>query len=134
MKKIALLVSIALAIFLAQCKESNNDLKDTRRQLDGTWVMVGSCMDGGPTPNAWLEISGINVRSCQQNSGTYTTLKGLLVKGATEGNYRIDWENSYHQNAQYPVGVLKLLSLESQPNPTCYTQNPQYPLPSGCNQ
>ncbi|AOP34871.1 hypothetical protein A0128_14055 [Leptospira tipperaryensis] len=73
------------------------------------------------------------MRSCSENGGAYSTLKGTLVKSSIEGNYRIDWENSYNQNAQYPVGVLKLLSLESQSGSDCYTQNPQFPPPGACN-
>ncbi|MBM9502414.1 hypothetical protein JWG44_19360 [Leptospira sp. 201903071] len=117
---------------MIHCKEPNTDL--SRRQLDGDWVLVGGCVDGGPTPTSWLEISGIQVRSCTENSGTFKTLKGTLVKTSVEGSYRIDWENSYIQNASDPVGLLKLLSLKSQAGSVCYTQNAQYSPPAGCIQ
>lgn len=136
MKHIGLLIGLFSILMSAGCKEKAEDLKDSRVNLNGKWVLVGSCVDGGPTPTAWLEIDSNTIRSCmkQPGTGTYTNLKGTIRPADTYGNYKIDWSNGYQQNASYPVGILKLLSLidPKTQNTQCYTQNPNYPPDPQC--
>ncbi|PJZ27500.1 hypothetical protein CH352_16985 [Leptospira hartskeerlii] len=135
MKRLGILAAIFTILMLAGCKEKAGDLKDSRINLDGKWVQVANCAEGGPNPVAWLEIESNNIRSCvQQPGGTYNTFKGTIRPSDTYGNYKIDWSNGYQQNASYPVGVLKLLSLidPSIQSTQCYTQNPSYPPNSQC--
>ncbi|PJZ50913.1 hypothetical protein [Leptospira saintgironsiae] len=137
MKRLGILTGLFVILMFAGCKEKAEDLKDSRINLNGKWVLVASCADGGPTPTAWLEITDSNtIRSCMQQggTGTYTTLKGTIRPADNYGNYKIDWSNGYQQNASYPVGILKLLSLidPSSQSAQCYTQNPSYPPNPQC--
>ncbi|WP_125226290.1 hypothetical protein [Leptospira neocaledonica] len=136
MKRLGILTVLFVILMFAGCKEKTEDLKDSRINLDGKWVLVFSCADGGPNATAWLEIQSNTIRSCTQQGGTgaYTTLKGTIIPSDNYGNYKIDWSNGYIQNASYPVGILKLLSLidPSTQNTQCYTKNPSYPPNSQC--
>lgn len=128
MKRLGILSALFVILMFAGCKEKTEDLKDSRINLNGKWVLVYSCVDGGPNTIAWLEIDSLTIRSCTKQPGTetYTTLKGTIRPADTYGNYKIDWSNGYNQNASYPVGVLKLLSLidPATQSTQCYTTNP----------
>ncbi|TGM45654.1 hypothetical protein [Leptospira vanthielii] len=135
MKKISLIIALAVSVFAFHCQSGEKTtVDDSRTILEGNWVLTNNCVkDPSSNASAWLIISNNrDIKSCYKNTGS--VVKGLLIK-QSEGNYNIDWAEGPASTAQYPVGgPLNLFGMTTQGSTVCYTRvkGPKYNPPAFC--